>query len=315
MVEHPDSFVGRTAELAALREVLGDVRSGQPQTVLITGPAGIGKTSLVDQFLLEVDATVLRASGEQWEALVAFGVIDQLLRAAGLSKGLLLAGRNRSLPPEEPVGVGTVLLEALEGLERNAPVVLLVDDAQWADVDSLRALLFALRRLVTGRVLTLLAEREEDAIRLPDGLRRLASGTTGRSLRVDALDSGTSRSSRRRSGSPDCRCAPQSGCGTTPAAARCSCGRCCPRSPWIGGARGSSRCCPRRVPSSPRSSPGCPPAVPRRWPWWRPVRCWVSAPRSTWPQRWPRWTIRWVPSTRRAWSGCCRAPMRSRSGT
>ena len=76
----PTPFVGRTAELAALREVLGDVRSGQPQTVLITGPAGIGKTSLVDQFLLEVDATVLRASGEQWEALVAFGVIDQLLR-------------------------------------------------------------------------------------------------------------------------------------------------------------------------------------------------------------------------------------------
>ena len=69
MVEHPDSFVGRTAELAALREVLGDVRSGQPQTVLITGPAGIGKTSLVDQFLLEVTPRSCEraaSSGRRW---------------------------------------------------------------------------------------------------------------------------------------------------------------------------------------------------------------------------------------------------------
>ena len=190
MAEDLDPFVGRTAELAALRGVLADVGAGRPQTVLLTGPAGIGKTSLIEQFLSELEGpTVLRASGEQWEAFVAFGVIDQLLRAAGVRGGLLLAGRQRALPPEEPVGVGAVVLEALEKLERQAVVILLIDDAHWADVDSLRALLFALRRLTTARVLSLLAVRDEDARRLPDGLRRLASGTTGRSIRLEPLGS------------------------------------------------------------------------------------------------------------------------------
>jgi hypothetical protein len=39
---------------------------------------------LIERFLFGLDGvTVLRASGEPWEAFVAFGVMDQLLRAAG----------------------------------------------------------------------------------------------------------------------------------------------------------------------------------------------------------------------------------------
>jgi DNA-binding CsgD family transcriptional regulator len=206
MAEDLDPFVGRTAELSTLRRVRAEVEAGRPQTVLVAGPAGIGKTSLIEHFLSEADnASVLRASGEEWEAFVAFGVIDQLLRAAGVRGGLLLASRQRALRPEEPIGVGAVLLEALERLERDSVVILLVDDAHWADVDSLRALLFALRRLVTARVLTLLSVRDDDAMRLPDGLRRLASGTTGRSLHLAALESGDLRTLATALGVPQLR--------------------------------------------------------------------------------------------------------------
>ncbi|HYI16934.1 MAG TPA: LuxR C-terminal-related transcriptional regulator, partial [Thermomicrobiales bacterium] len=131
--------------------------------------------------------TILRATGEQWEAFVAYGVIDQLMRTAGVSKAKLLGGRMRSLPAEEPVGVGSRVLEEIEDLESKAPVVLVVDDAHWADLDSLRAMLFVARRLVGVRVMIILAQRSEDAHRLPDGLRRQATGRTGQTVPLKPL--------------------------------------------------------------------------------------------------------------------------------
>lgn len=254
MAEDLVVFVGRTVELAVLRRLRAEAEEGRPQTVLVTGPAGIGKTSLIEQFLSEVDDTaVLRASGELWEAFVAFGVIDQLVRAAGVRGGLLLASRQRALPVEEPVGVGAVLLESLERLERKSAVILLVDDAHWADVDSLRALLFALRRLVTARVLTVLAVRDEDATRFPDGLRRMASGATGRSLHLAAWRPVTSGCSRQRSGCRSSTCGSLDGCETTLAATRCT--------------------------------------VRVRGRLLRRVRCWVCGPPSPWPPRWPSSTM------------------------
>jgi ATP/maltotriose-dependent transcriptional regulator MalT len=189
--ETAHSFVGRQAELTALQAELAMVRAGHPRLVLVEGPAGIGKSAVLDRFLAgPTNLRVLRAAGEQWEAFVAYGVADQLMRVAGVSSARLLAGRQRSLPAEEPVGVGARILDVIEELEQKAPVAIVVDDAHWADVDSLRALLFVVRRLVQERVLTLLAQRSDDASRLPEGLRRLASGRTGTTLRVPALSSG-----------------------------------------------------------------------------------------------------------------------------
>src|SRR3954454_2693129 len=100
-------FVGRKKELSILRSAVDRARAGQPQVVLISGSAGIGKTALVDRFLAgENDVQVLRASGEPWEALVPFGLVDQLVRAAGVSPATMLAGRERALPVDEPISVG-----------------------------------------------------------------------------------------------------------------------------------------------------------------------------------------------------------------
>jgi DNA-binding NarL/FixJ family response regulator len=186
-----DAFVGRDRELAAVRAELDRVRRGEPRVVLIEGPPGIGKSALIDHILADhADLTILRATGEQWEAFVAYGVVDQLMRSAGISRAKLLAGRGRSLPTEEPVGIGSQVLEAIEDLEPKAPVALVIDDAHWADLDSLRALLFVVRRMVGIRVLVLFAVRSEDADRVPEGLRRQATGTTGTTVAVGALGAG-----------------------------------------------------------------------------------------------------------------------------
>jgi DNA-binding CsgD family transcriptional regulator len=129
---------------------------------------------------------VLRASGEQWEALVSYGVVDQVVRVAGFGGTGLLTTRPRA--PSGVAPVGERILDVLGELEVQGTVAVVIDDAHWADVDSLRALLFAHRRLVTERVLAILVVRPDEATRLPDGLRRMAAGPTGVTVRLGALE-------------------------------------------------------------------------------------------------------------------------------
>ena len=255
--DNTHSFVGRQAELAAAAGRARDRPLGPAPVVLLEGPPGIGKTAVLDRLLDdESDLTVLRATGEQWEAFVAYGVVDQLMRVAGVSAARLRAGRDRSLPAEEPVGVGARILEALAELEQKAPVVIVVDDAQWADIDSLRALLFVARRLVRERVLLVLAQRTEDAMRLPEGLSRLATGRTGTTIALQPLTgeelqrlaAGSRRAPALRTDRPP----PAGAHGWQPALHHHVADRDCPRS---AGAPGS-RCCRPHARSRCRSRAG-----------------------------------------------------------
>jgi len=184
-------FVGRQPEMALLRARLAEVIAGAPHVVQIEGPPGIGKTALVEQFLEagtadDTGPVVVRASGEETEQLFAHGVVEQLARSAGPAGAPLLA----ALDPgsvQDPVTIGIRLLELLDLLD-GRPVILVVDDAHWADRPSLQALIFALRRLVADRVLTLLVVRGEAVVELPESLRRLVTGHRGSVLRVRGLD-------------------------------------------------------------------------------------------------------------------------------
>jgi DNA-binding CsgD family transcriptional regulator len=182
-----DPFVGRADELALLGTVTSQVRRGRPMVVRVDGPAGIGKTALVEQFLQgESDLQVLRCAGEREESLVGFGMIDQLFTGAALSCARLLVGGGPGLPHFEPTTVGRHILTCLVEQEAKGPVVLVVDDLQWADPESLRALLFALRRVEAERVLTLLLTREGSS-GPAEGLCRLASHRAGAVVHLPPL--------------------------------------------------------------------------------------------------------------------------------
>jgi DNA-binding CsgD family transcriptional regulator len=182
-------FVGRQAELAVLWARIEAARGGTSQLVLLTGAAGVGKTALLDAFLASTDQRVVRASGDDLEASLAYGVIEQLASDLGerLAQRLTILGTDDGADTH-PVQVGAGLVDLLGCLQADGPVILVVDDASWADRESLQALAFALRRLRGDRVLMLLVVRDDLVERLPASLHRLLAGPAGARLRLGGLD-------------------------------------------------------------------------------------------------------------------------------
>ncbi|MEU4509528.1 LuxR family transcriptional regulator [Nonomuraea wenchangensis] len=171
------SFVGRTAELALLHAELRAAAAGHARTVVIDGPEGIGKTALVRRLVdgeaAELGCRVLAVAGEEGERGLGLG----LLRELAVETGRLLAPVHRppsDLPgPERVTAAAQAVCDALAAAAAVGPVVLVVDDAQWADTASLHALGYVLRRLRGLPVLAIVACRDLGGAWLPDGLRRL----------------------------------------------------------------------------------------------------------------------------------------------
>ncbi len=179
--ESSHAFVGRSDAQASIEFAWSAARRGRPRLVLVDGPPGFGKTALLGHWLGRLDATagvrVLRATAEQDESSMSYGVLGQLVRGWGrqLTGPLAAAARGEGVTAD-PLAVGVHLLTALDGLQRRAAgsgLVMAVDDLQWADAASLRALVFAFRRLREAPIMSVLTCRTEELPALPASLIRL----------------------------------------------------------------------------------------------------------------------------------------------
>jgi DNA-binding CsgD family transcriptional regulator len=174
-------FVGRLAELSALTAALAAARAGEPQVVLIQGEAGIGKSSLIFEFLgSQPDVPAISASGEPAEVVLPYGVVGQLAVGATAVLPSALAGlellSRGPYADRDPLAVGVELLAMIASLQGNEAAVVVVEDLQWADLPSARALLFACRRLAADRLLVLLSCRPGGTPHLGEGWARFVSG-------------------------------------------------------------------------------------------------------------------------------------------
>jgi DNA-binding CsgD family transcriptional regulator len=170
----------RERELSALNEALDRACAGDGTLILIEGPAGVGKTELGRETRAAAERagmTPLVARGSELEQPFAFGVVRQLLEpalgeaggAADLFTGaaapaarLFERGERRS--PDGDVGFEALhsLYWLMVNLADRGPLLIMVDDCQWADRDSLRFLLYMAQRIEGLRVAMLLTARPPD---------------------------------------------------------------------------------------------------------------------------------------------------------
>jgi len=139
----------RDGELAALSAAAAAAGAGRGALVLVEGPAGIGKTTLLRAACQRSGLRNLTARGLSLERGFPYGIVRQLLDPVRGQDGLLdgaaaLAARvfesAEAGPVEDDVRYATMhgLYWLVANLAARGPLVIAVDDAHWADPPSLR---------------------------------------------------------------------------------------------------------------------------------------------------------------------------------
>ena len=166
---------GRADALRTARAALDAALAGDGRLVLVAGEPGIGKSAVLGELIREAGergALVLAAACWDGPAVPAYWPWIQLLRAARAAGAELAAAADLVERPAAPgpamsaadarFRLAESVVAVLAGLAAHRPLVVVVDDLQWADEQSLRLLEFAAAHLRYARVLLLGAYRDTE---------------------------------------------------------------------------------------------------------------------------------------------------------
>src|SRR4029453_11969936 len=151
-------LVGRQRERAVLERLLDTARDGHGAVLVVHGDPGIGKTALLE-YAVEAgqDFRVARTGGVEGEMKLDYAalqhlcspLLDLIERLPDPQQDALgvAFGPNAGKPPSLFL-VGLGVLGLLSEAAEEQPLLCLVDDAQWLDGASERALAFVAHRLL-----------------------------------------------------------------------------------------------------------------------------------------------------------------------
>ena len=180
-----ERFVGRVEEVRSLVRLLEDASVGRPRLVAISGEAGVGKSALLKQLAPEVrlrGGTLVTGRCQEADVQPPYGpwaeVIDALRRRGAAPADVAWrelpqlvpslvpsAGAAGSVAPAAAGGKYLLLddiAEFLRAAARERPLVIVLDDVQWADAASWDTLEHLVPQLDDDRVLICLTIRSEE---------------------------------------------------------------------------------------------------------------------------------------------------------
>jgi DNA-binding CsgD family transcriptional regulator len=173
--------------------------------MVLQGEPGIGKSALlkaVSDLAAGRGMTVASVSGVEAEAPLGYAALHRLLRYFPSSVDQLPPPQRDGLrftlglvsgPPPDRFLVGLGLLTLLAASASAAPLVLVIDDAQWLDPESGTVFGFAARRLQAERVVMLFAAREADeGVPWLRALPEMTIGPLGKRGTAELLSAATS---------------------------------------------------------------------------------------------------------------------------
>jgi predicted ATPase len=145
----------RAPFLETMSLAVGRAREGHGSTIVVSGEAGIGKTTLVEHFLATMpDARVLWGACEALFTPHALGPLHDMARSAG--------GRLRAALGDQTdrASLFATVLDELSA--KPGPVLLVIDDLHWADAATLDLVKFLGRRVHRVSALLVLTCRDDE---------------------------------------------------------------------------------------------------------------------------------------------------------